>query len=300
MTERPAVEITRAEKLALPALLAGAVGVGFSPIFVRLSELGPTATAFHRVFWAIPVLALWCVLENGRDRTAGRPSARDAAGPLILAGLFFAADLTAWHWSIAFTSVANATLLANFAPIVVTLGAWLLFRERPTAAFVAGLALALAGAAILMGESVALSAEHLFGDGLGLVTAGFYASYILAVGRLRARFSTATIMTWSGIATAIALVPVVWVSGESLIPESGRGIAILLGLALISHAGGQSLIAYGLAHLPASFGSVVLLLQPVVAAVLAWALLGEPLSALQGAGGLVVLAGIVLARRASR
>lgn len=295
MTERPL-----AERLALPALLAGAVGIGFSPIFVRLSELGPTATAFHRVFWAIPALALWRVLEHRRSHAAGRPSARDAAGPLIMTGLFFAADLTAWHWSIAFTSVANATLLANFTPIMVTLGAWFLFRQRPTAVFLAGLALALSGAAILMGESVALSSEHLFGDGLGLLTAVFYSSYLLAVGRLRVRFSTATIMVWSCIATTVVLLPVVWVSGENLIPETGRGLAILLGLALISHAGGQSLIAYGLAHLPASFGSIVLLLQPVVAAVLAWALLGEPLSAFQGVGGLVVLAGIVLARRGSR
>ncbi len=295
MTER-----SFGDRWALPALLVGAVGIGFSPIFVRLSELGPTATAFHRVFLAIPILALWCALESRGRGAANHVPARGAAAPLILAGLFFAGDLAAWHWSIAFTSVANATLLANFAPIVVTLGAWFLFRQRPTAGFVAGLALALAGAAILMGESVALSVDHVLGDGLGLLTACFYAGYILAVGRLRARLSTATIMTWSGIVTALALLPMVWLSGESLMPQTGRGLAILLGLALVSHAGGQSLIAYGLAHLSAAFGSVVLLLQPAVAAVLAWAILGESLSALQGAGGLVVLAGIVLARRGGR
>ncbi|MBM3564711.1 MAG: DMT family transporter [Alphaproteobacteria bacterium] len=288
------------ERWALPALLLGAVGIAFSPIFVRLSELGPTATAFHRVFLAIPALALWLLLENRRRADPARLPARAAAMPLALAGLFFAGDLAAWHWSIAFTSVANATLLANFAPVAVTLGAWLLFGQRPSATFVAGLALALFGAAILMGESVALSADHLFGDGLGLLTAAFYAGYLLAVGRLRARLSTATIMTWSGIATAIVLLPIVWISGESLIPETGRGLAVLLGLALVSQAGGQSLIAYGLAHLPAAFGSVVLLLQPVLAAILAWAILAEPLSAVQGLGGVVVLAGILLARRGGR
>ena len=296
----PMTERSFGDRWALPALLAGAVGIGFSPIFVRLSELGPTATAFHRVFLAIPLLALWCALENRGRAAAGRASARDAAGPLVLAGLFFAGDLAAWHWSIKLTSVANATLLANVAPIAVTLGAWLLFRQRPTAVFLAGLVLALVGAAILMGDSVTLSADHVWGDGLGILTACFYGSYILAVGRLRARFSTAIVMTWTGIVTALALLPAVWLSGESLIPETGRGLAVLLGLALFSHAGGQSLIAYGLAHLPAAFGSVVLLLQPAVAAVLAWAILGEPLSAAQGLGGLVILAGIVLARRGGR
>ena len=84
-----------------------------------------------------------------------------------------------------------------------------------------------------------------------------------------------------------------------MLPSSAYGWWILIGLALISHAAGQGLIAYALAHLPAPFSSVGLLLQPVVAALFAWALLSEPVVALQIAGGLVVLAAIWLARRAS-
>jgi drug/metabolite transporter (DMT)-like permease len=68
-------------------------------------------------------------------------------------------------------------------------------------------------------------------------------------------------------------------------------------LGLISHAGGQSLIAFAFAHLPASFSSVGLLLQPVIAAFLAWVILSESLTWLQAAGGIFVLAGIVLAKR---
>jgi drug/metabolite transporter (DMT)-like permease len=75
---------------------------------------------------------------------------------------------------------------------------------------------------------------------------------------------------------------------------------VLLGLAWITHAGGQGLITYALAHLPAAFSSVGLLLQPVLAAAFAWALLAEPLGALQFAGGAVVLAGIYLAHRGAK
>ncbi len=74
---------------------------------------------------------------------------------------------------------------------------------------------------------------------------------------------------------------------------------MLLALALLSHVGGQSLIAYALAHLPAAFSSVSLLLQPVAAALLAWLILSEALGLLQGLGGAVVLAGIAIARRGS-
>jgi drug/metabolite transporter (DMT)-like permease len=74
---------------------------------------------------------------------------------------------------------------------------------------------------------------------------------------------------------------------------------VLIALALISHAAGQGLIAYALAHLPAAFSSVSLLFQPVMAALFAWAILAEPLVPLQIAGGIVVLLGIYLARRGS-
>jgi len=107
-------------------------------------------------------------------------------------------------------------------------------------------------------------------------------------------------MTWSGVVSAVVLLPVALLSGEELLVTSAYGWAILLGLALLSHAGGQSLIAYALAHLPAAFSSVGLLLQPVTAALLAWLLLGEPVSVWQAAGGIVILYGIFLARRGSR
>lgn len=290
----------RTARIALAALLAGALGIAFAPIFVRLSEIGPSATAFWRLGFAVPVLLLWMRLEPAGGTRARKPSTWSDHLRLTAAGLFFAGDLAVWHWSIKFTSVANATLLANFAPIFVTLVSWLVFKERFSRTFVLGLALALAGAVVLMGRSLNLSTEALFGDALGLLTAMFYGGYILAVGRLRAEFSTATIMTWSGVVTALALLPVALLSGESLIAPTAQGWAVLLGLALFSHAGGQSLIAYALAHLPAAFSSVSLLLQPAAAAVLAWLLLGEPLGPWQALGAAVVLVGILLARRGSR
>jgi len=295
----PVAHASRTQRLALTALLVGALSIAFAPIFVRLSEVGPVATAFWRVAFAAPVLALWMTAEpkGGRSR---KPGSLGDYARLAAAGLFFAGDLAVWHWSIRYTSVANATLLANFAPLFVAPVAWFLFKERFTGRFVTGMLLALAGALVLMGKSLQLSADHLFGDALGLLTAAFYGGYILSVGRLRAEFSTATIMTWSGVITAVALLPLALLSGETLLPAGAAGWSVLLGLALFSHAGGQSLIAYALAHLPASFSSVSLLLQPAAAAILAWMLLDEPLGALQAAGAAVILIGILMARSGSR
>jgi drug/metabolite transporter (DMT)-like permease len=196
------------------------------------------------------------------------------------------------------TSVANATLLANLAPIFVTLAVWVLFRKQPAAAFLVGLATALAGVAMLLGGDLHLGGQELLGDGLGVVTALFYAAYQLTVTTLRARVATSTIMAWSGLVTAAVLLPLALVSGDELFPHSMTGWAKLAGLAIISQVAGQSLIAYAMAHLPATVSSVGLLLQPVMAALFAWVLLGETLGWFEIAGGIVVLIGIRIAQRA--
>ena len=289
---------------ALLALLAGAVGISFAAIFVRLSEVGPVATAFWRLLLSLPVVWVWMRLERRANPRTVPPAgatgdARSERRQLLVAGLFFAADLAVWHWSILYTSVANATLFANFAPVFVTLGAWMVFRRRVTGLFLAGLVTALVGASGVLGSSFSLDRDHVFGDGLGILTAVFYAGYILSVAELRARTSTATIMTWAGAVSTVVLFVVAVLSDETLMPTSARGWWVLIGLALVSQVVGQSLIAYALAHLPATFSSVGLMFQPVCAALLAWLLLAEPLGALQAAGGAVVLAGVVMARMGS-
>lgn len=286
----------RADRFALPGLLAGAAAIAFAPIFVRLSPLDPSATAFYRLALALPVLWLWMSFEARQSDAPPRPATRKDFGWLALAGLFFAGDLAVWHWSIHFTSVANSTLLANCAPVFVTLGARMFFGEKITLRFIGGMCLALMGAAVVVGAQFGQDRAHLIGDALGVLTAIFYAAYMLTLKRLRARFSTATIMSWSGLVSACVLMLVAALSRESFTASSITGWSMLLGLAWISHVGGQSLIAYAFAHLPASFSSVGLLLQPAIAALLAWLILSEPLTLWQSIGGLAVIAGIMLAR----
>lgn len=277
------------------ALFAGATAIATAPLFVKVSETGPVATAFWRVALALPFLWTWSLaLQRGEHHASFTAERR----LIIAAGLFFAGDLAVWHWSIVLTSVANSTLLANLAPIFVTLAVWVLVRRSPTAAFLAGLAIALTGVALLIGADFRLGARELAGDALGVITAMFYAAYQLTVTRLRASVATASLMAWSGLVTAVALLPVALLSGEQILPATMTGWVKLIGLALIAQAAGQSLIAYAMAHLPATVSSVGLLLQPVLAALFAWALLGEALGWLQFAGGVAVLVGIRIAQRA--
>ncbi|WLR99924.1 DMT family transporter [Shinella sumterensis] len=281
-------------RLALIALLVGGIAIGGSPIFVRFSEVGPMATAFWRVALA---LVPFFIVSRALPQADERPSGLRDRLFLFLPGIFLAADLGSWHLSLHMTSVANATLFANVAPVFVTLGSWLLFRTTITPVFLAGLALALIGVVVLKGGPAALGGGQMAGDATAVVAAMFYAGYMLSIGHLRARFSTSRIMVWTTFAAMTCMLPVAFFLEADLAPATLFGWGMLLGLALISHVGGQGLVTYALAYLPTAFSSLTLLLQPVVAALLAWLLLGEPVGLMQAIGGAIVLFGILVARR---
>jgi len=281
------------ESKGLAALLLGAVCIGFAPLWVRWSETGPVATAFHRVLLALPALGLWALRERDTLPVPWSPADRRWT---VAAGVFFALDLAAWHLSIRFTSVANATLLANFAPIFVSLGAWFFLRESVSMRFALGMVLALAGAWLLTGASLATNAAHVKGDVLGLVTAAFYGVYQLSVARLRRRHPSGRILFFGSLTCIPLLGMIAYSLNERLLPVSAQGWLVLLGLAITAQVFGQGLITYGFAHLPAGYSSLTLLLQPLVAATAAWLLLGESITAQQMLGGFILITGILLAR----
>jgi drug/metabolite transporter (DMT)-like permease len=281
---------------AFVALVAGALAMGASPIFVRLADVGPFASAFWRVALALPVLFAWARYEAARTRRATSTAPLRWSVPAVLAGALFAGDLAFWHLAIANTTVANATFFATTAPVWVVLGSWAMRSEPIGRAVLLGLAMALGGGAMLLGESLTVAPERVMGDVFGLITAIFFGAYFLAVRRARRDIGAARITYVSSAVTAALLFVVAVASGDNLLPSSPHGIAVLLALALVSHAGGQGLLAYSLGHLPAAFSSLVIFVEAIAAAALAWIALGEDLSWLQIAGGAVILLGIWTAR----
>lgn len=276
-------------------LLTGAFVTAFGPTLVRLSQLEPTATAFWRLALAFPLL-LWIALWNSGSST--RPSPLLDWPVFAFTAFAFALDLACWHTSIRLTTVANASLFANFAPLVVALVSWRFFGERFRRGFWAGLGLALFGAAILVWKGLQVDVVRLRGDALGFATAGFYAAYILGMSRLRGTHGAFLVMAVvsGGSALFVGFLSL-WL-GETLWPTDPLGWWPLVALALGPQALGQGCIVYALAFLPPAFGAVNLLFQPVVAAVIAWLLLGEYLGPLEFAGIVVVLFGIAIANRA--
>jgi drug/metabolite transporter (DMT)-like permease len=287
-------------RIAFICLLAGGCAIAFAPILVRLSDTGPVASAFWRCALAAPLLWLMMFVPSRNSPSPLKGGGSIPLRYLVAAGLFFACDLGVWHWSIVYTSVANSTLLANLAPIFVTLAGWLLWRQAVTRVFLVGMIVAIAGMFVLVGPNFGIGGTRLLGDALGALTGAFYAGYMLAIKFARdAGASTPRLMAWSTTITAVVLLPVAYLSPQPMLPAAMAGWWVLIGLAIVSQILGQGLIAYAFAHLPASLSSVSLLIQPVMAAIFAWIIFGEAIGPVQFVGGAVVLAGIWLARRGS-
>lgn len=278
--------------------------MGISPLFVRVANeagIGPFASAFWRVALALPVLYGWMRVEEARA-PAGLPR-RPFAPATVLAGLAFTGDLLVWHLSIINTTVANATFFATTAPLFVVLVTWLVLRQQVSRGTLAGLALCLAGGGALIGQSLQVDPSRLRGDLYGLATAFFFGLYFIVVSRARESSGAARVTFEATLITAGFLLAVALVVDKRLLPASFDGpvtpvqLAVALAaMGIVSHAGGQGLLSFALGRLPATFSSLVIFLEAMVAAVAGWVILGERLAAAQMAGGALILVGIWIAR----
>lgn len=279
-------------RFAFPALILANVILPLGPILVRLSDVGPVAAAFWRLTLALPFLLL-LALPGLR---ASRPGARDW-GAMLLAGLFFAADLAAWHLGIPLTKVTNATIFGNMSGLMLPLWGLIVLRQRPRPMQAAALLLAALGAAIMMGGSYELSPRYLRGDLLCLLAGAFYTAYLLVVQNVRRRLGSWPVLAGSSMAGALPLLLLALYLGERILPGNWTPV---IALALSSQLIGQGMLTYAIAWFPPLVLGLSLLLQPAVSAVLGWILFHEILTTTDLIGTAAVAAALVLVRLPGR
>jgi drug/metabolite transporter (DMT)-like permease len=279
--------------LAFPALILANLFLAAGPWMVRLADVGPVAAGFWRLALALPMLALLAVSQG---RGQARPS-WGLVGAIALGGLFFAADLAAWHVGILQTKLANATLFGNFASFLFAIYGFILLRQVPGKVQGGAILLAALGTALLLGRSYELSPQNLTGDLFCILAGLFYMFYLVAVDR--ARRSLAAFPTLA-IATAAGALPILLLAlalGEQVVPRDwGPVILLSIGSQLI----GQSLLVFAMGHLAPVVTGLGLLTQPVAAAAIGWLVYGERLGPIDLAGALLICIGLVLIRLPQR
>lgn len=284
-------------RLAFPALIFANLFLAAGPWLVRLAQdvghVGPVAAAFWRLSLAVPVLAILAVRQQ-----RGQPFPRWALmATVAVGGLFFAADLAAWHAGILITKLANATLFGNFASFLFTIYGFILLRRAPGKGQGFAFLLAGVGTALLLGTSYELSAEHFAGDLLALLAGLFYAFYLVAVDRARRDVKPWPVLLIASAAGALPLLATALAFGETILPQSWWPVIVL---SISSQLIGQGLLVYAMGHLSPVIVGLCFLLQPLASAVIGWAVYGEALSMADGIGALLICAALVLIRLPDR
>jgi drug/metabolite transporter (DMT)-like permease len=272
------------------ALGIGVIALSFSAMFVRWADAPGPVTAFYRMFFSIFMLAPFVLLRKSENSSI---RSKSVIYP-FLAGVFTALDLALWTTALFYTTAANATLLGNTAPLWVALGAWLILKQKLSGTFWRGLAVTLAGAALIMGTDFILHPRFGIGDVMAIFTGFFYGGYFLFTEKSRIHFSPIVHIWVVGIGASVTLFVVNLVMQNQVTHFDTRTWIIFLSTALVSQLIGYMALAYALGHLPASIVAPTMVLQPVVTALLAIPLLGEIPNIWQGIGGGVALFGIYL------
>ena len=282
---------TQNRRRAYLVLAFSLIGMGFSGIFVSLAGAPGAVSAFYRM--AVAAVVLTIPYFHGVRQT-GQPGRREVLIAL-LAGLFFAGDLFFWNTGILISGARNKEVLGKRPHFFVKVTALPSKASWPGRMFWVGLMVAISGAAVILGVD-ALNDVGL-GTFFGILSGMFYSGYFLVVQRSRQRLNTLTSFWLSAVGSALGLALIAWVLGQPLTGYSNMTYLYMIALSLVVQVGGQMGVSYALGYLPASIVSPTLLMQPVLTGLLAVPILGEKLTLVQVAGGVVVLAGIYIVHR---
>ncbi len=274
------------------AILWGTIGLATQAIY-NLDRTTPLFINLARTTIAAPVLLImgWRVV----GRTLFDIPRRDLL-IMILTGTFLALSQAAYFASLKHVGVTIATLLTIcLSPLIVTFVSVLLKSEAPTRRVVIALICALAGGALLAGMNPQGRAAHDFRLGilLSIVAAVLYAGMVIGGRFLAADYHPLQVTALGFGAGTVVLLGLNLASGVVVI-ETARGWLLAAYLGLIPTALAYGLFQMGLRSVPATTASIVALLDPLVAALLAWALLGETMNGLGLIGAALLIASLWL------
>jgi drug/metabolite transporter (DMT)-like permease len=277
-------------------MTVGLLAISTSPILIRLAALPALAMAFWRCLAGAAVLAPFA------PRRTGPGLDRADLARLAASGVFLALHFALWNASLGLTTVAAATTLVSSAPLFVGLGS-IPLGEPPTARAWAGIVLATAGAVVIgAGDAAGFGggSAALLGDLLAFGGAVAMAAYLLLgrVARQRLPVSTYAASVY-GVAAAV-LLPACLLTGSALGGYEAASWLALAGVVAGPQLLGHTVFNGLLASVSASLVAVVMLLEPVIATILAWWLFDELPGPSLWAGAPMVLAGVWLATTGSR
>ena len=276
-------------------LLVGIVAISFSPLAVKLVSFSTSVSAFYRSFYAALFFLLLSLFKYKEEY--GVKHFRWLL-PSIIAGIFLGVDFEIWHKTIILLGAGPATFLGNSQIIFITLFAAFIFREKIPLMYYITVALVMAGLYLLTPSATA-SVSRTIGYMLGLTVGFTYAGMLIGLRYAKALSAGnyPELLSLSTVFSAAALVIALYaatVEHSTLLVWDGKSHAIMMVTALMCQTLGWYLINNSITEIPAHEGSLMLMLQPLLATVWGCIFFLEPLGAVQLFGIILTLTGIIV------
>lgn len=268
-------------------MIFSAAMFGTIPLFVRAISLASGEVALYRA--VIATLLIGCCLLFDRDRVS-LAAIRKELPLLLLSGVAMGFNWILLFQAYRYTTVSVATLSYYFAPVIVTIACPILFHEKLTRRQILCFVMATIGVTLIVAAGESGSAgNHLLGILLGLGAAVLYAGVVLTNKFIR---NVAGIQRtfFQFLAAAVVLVPYVAFTDGFHLTELGAGGWVNLLILGLLHTGVTYFLYFSsIKELPGQEAAVLSYIDPVVAIIVSVLLLGESITALQIAGGAMVL-----------
>ncbi|MFD8969670.1 DMT family transporter [Streptomyces sp. NPDC059568] len=281
--------------LIIAGIAWGTAGAAGSLVY-RISDLGPLALSFWRCAGGLVLLLGALALRRRREPVPAAEPRRRRLLRTVATGIGLTVFQSAYFAAVEATGLAVGTVVTLGAgPVLIALGARFTMGERLGGGGLVAVTGAPAGLGVLVLGGGSGTVRPV-GVALAILSAAGYAAITLLTRRLGRDGGGADAMAttaWAFAIGAVLLLPLA--VGEGLVPhtaEPARVIWLLVYVAAVPTALAYALYFAGAAVVRAATVSVIMLLEPVSAAVIAVALLGERLTVATVVGTLLLLAAV--------
>jgi drug/metabolite transporter (DMT)-like permease len=267
-------------------------GFALINVLVKLSKARALTFAFDRLWAGAALMVIVSAAARRRPTAAGIRAA-------VPAGVLFGLNIALFISAIKRTSVADVLIIGALQPALTMLVAGPLFGERITAHHVGWTVVSVTGVALVVMASSGTPVWSLSGDLLAIGSLVVFTIYFMVSKKVRREVPAIEYMTAVTLVAAVVVTPLAVLSGQSL-PGLRWQDALWLGLFVMGAQGGHLLLAWAHPQVDVSVSSLMILAEPIIAAVAALIFLGESLRPLAVVGGLVVIVSVgAILRRAT-
>lgn len=273
---------------SLAGLLGAALAVtawGSASVLVKAIDMGGLAVGVYRFLLHFLAIAVWM-------RFRGTPFSLRALRLSAFGGVALALDVAFFFTAVKETSVINATLIGALQPILVGVVAARFFGEKIRSRDALWSIVALAGVFAVVVTASDSAVSSLKGDLLAVGALVSWSAYFVASKQSKGSLTSTEFTAGAALWTGLLNLPLAIAFGQDLSMPTVRDLALILVITFVAGVFGHSLMNWSLVQIPLWVGSTFTLMIPVAASVIAWAVLGEPLTVAQVLGTAVVLAAL--------